>query len=237
MEAEEFELLGLNKYEALAYEALARFGKAGASQIARESSVPYGRIYDTLHSLVSKGLAIIIPEKAKRFAPAPPEMLEKLFTAREADFTKLRQDINRLKSVYRPAGEEPVEIVQGKRNFYKLIGRMPKVNKYNYCFRFAAEAKPEWLAAARKSIRAGTDTKYLVRHGEESKANIEKWKSVKKLEIKKFDFDKVAGQIIDDKAVMFALVESNTTVLIRDKPFARLMKKLFEAAWEKAEEI
>ena len=89
MEAEEFELLGLNKYEALAYEALVLLGKAGAAQIARESGVPYGRIYDTLYSLVNKGLAVIIPEKAKRFAPAPPEILEKLLATREADFAKL----------------------------------------------------------------------------------------------------------------------------------------------------
>ncbi|MBS3125735.1 hypothetical protein J4211_05830 [Candidatus Woesearchaeota archaeon] len=237
MEAEEFELLGLNKYEALAYEALVLLGKAGASQLARESGVPYGRIYDTLHSLVNKGLAVIIPEKAKRFAPAPPEILEKLLAIREANLAKLRRDISSLKSAYKPAGEEPVEIVQGKRNFYKLIHKMPEPKKYDYTFRFAAEVKPEWLAGARKRIRAGIDTKYLVRHCEESKVNIEKWKSVKKLKIKKFDFDKVAGQILDDKAVFFALVESNTTVLIRDKPFARLMKKLFEAAWEKAEEV
>ncbi len=237
MEAKEFELLGLNKYEALAYESLVRLGKSGASDIARESGVPYGRIYDVLNALVSKSLVIIIPEKAKRFAPAPPEMLEKLFAAKEANFTKLRQDIKRLKSIYILAGEEPVEIVKGKRNFYELIHKMPRPNKYDYSFRFTAEAKPEWLASVRKKIRAGVDTKYIVKYDKESEANIAKWKNIKKLGIKKFDFDKVAAQIIDDKAVFFALVESNTTVLIRDKPFARLMKKLFEAAWERAEEI
>jgi len=93
----ELELLGLNKYEARAYEALLQLGKASAPEIAQESGVPYGRIYDTLNSLVSKGLVIIIPEKTKKFAPAPQDNLEKLISERVAKISKLKEDLTKLK--------------------------------------------------------------------------------------------------------------------------------------------
>ena len=232
------ELLGLNKYEARAYEALVRLGKAGASDIARDSGVPYGRIYDVLNSLVSKSLVIIIPEKAKKFAPASPDALEKLLFAHLRNIEKVQAEIKNLKSIYVPAAEEPIEIVKGRRNFYKLIHKMPESRKYKYAYKFTSEVLPAWISSTKKQLRNGVDVRTFVKYSEETKPNIEKWqKLVPKLKQKEFDFDKVAGQIIDGKAVFFALVESNTTVLIRDKPFARLMKKLFEAAWEKAEEV
>jgi len=49
-------LLGLNDYEAKALLALARLGRARPMEIARESGVPAGRIYDVLGTLEAKGL-------------------------------------------------------------------------------------------------------------------------------------------------------------------------------------
>jgi len=234
----ELELLGLNKYEALAYEALVRLGKVGAFEIARESGVPYGRIYDTLNSLAAKGLVIVVPEKTKKFVAAQPEALEKLFTAQESKFSKLKEEIKNLKKIYVPAAEEVVEIVKGKRNFYKLIQKMPDAKRYDYAFKYTSEVRPEWVREARKQLRQNVDRKALVRYNPETKANVEHWKElVPNLHQRKFDTGKVSGEIIDDKMVFFALLESNTTVLIRDSQFAKLMKKLFEAAEERSEKI
>jgi sugar-specific transcriptional regulator TrmB len=142
------ELLGLNKYEAMAYQALIRLGKSGASEISQNSGVPYGRIYDTLNSLVAKGLIIVIPEKAKKFAPAPPEALEKLLALQQRNLTQLKDEIKKLKQIYVPSAEEPVEIVKGKRNFYKIIQKIPHSKHYNYEFKFTSEVKHEWVRKA-----------------------------------------------------------------------------------------
>ena len=53
-------------------EAVLKLGKAGASEISKESGVPYSRIYDVLASLEHKGLVKIIPEKGKKFIRATP---------------------------------------------------------------------------------------------------------------------------------------------------------------------
>ena len=46
-----------------------------------------------------------------------------------------------------------------------------------------------------------------------------------------------ACDIRDDKEVMLGLIKNNTTILIRDKAFAKIMKKLFLAYYDKAEKI
>ncbi len=49
-------VLGLNKYQALAYEALLKSGPMKAQEVARLTGIPQQRIYDTLRSLVDAGL-------------------------------------------------------------------------------------------------------------------------------------------------------------------------------------
>ncbi|ELZ01190.1 TrmB family transcriptional regulator [Natrialba chahannaoensis JCM 10990] len=48
--------LGLSSYEARAYLALARHGSLTADEVATESDIPQGRIYDVLNSLVDRSL-------------------------------------------------------------------------------------------------------------------------------------------------------------------------------------
>jgi len=231
------ELLGLTKYEASAYEALVRLGKAGAPEISRESGVPYGRIYDTLNSLVNKGLVIVIPEKAKKFIAAPPESIEKILNTKIREMLNLKEDIKKLKTIYTTT-EEPVEIARGKRNFYKVIKRVPRPEKYSYSIRFTSEIRPEWVNDNRKEIKKGVDLKRLVKYDENTKENIIKWKKlIPGLKQRKFEINNVAADIVDDKAVFFALIESNVTILVKDPNFAKLMRKLYELAWEKSENI
>jgi len=237
MKEAKLELLGLTKYESLAYEALIRLGKAGASEISRESNVPYGRIYDTLNSLVSKGLVSVIPEKSKKFVAAPPEVFENLLNKRIEEMNHLKETVKHMKSIYTPI-EEPVEIAKGKRNFYKIIKKMPETKQYAYTIKFTSETKPEWIREWRNLIKKDVDARVLVKYSEDTKSNIEKWKKlVPRLKQRKFEIDNIAGEIIDDKATFFTLVESNVTILIRDKQFAKLMRKFYEAVWEKAEKI
>jgi len=233
----ELELLGINKYEARAYEALLQLGKASAPEIAQESGVPYGRIYDTLNSLVSKGLVIIIPEKTKKFAPAPQDILEKLISERVAKISKLKEDLTKLKKIHVPS-EEVVELVKGQRNFYKIVEKLPTPKRYIYDFKYTSEVRPAWVRKIRKAIRAGVDDKVLVRYMKKTEADVLKWKKlIPKLKQRKFEFDDFAGQIVDDCAVLLVMPKSGISILIRDEPFAKLMKKLFEAAWDVAKEI
>jgi sugar-specific transcriptional regulator TrmB len=64
---------GLTEYEASAYAALLVRKERTAEEIGKEADVPITRVYDTLENLVSKGFAIPVPGRPKRYRAAPPE--------------------------------------------------------------------------------------------------------------------------------------------------------------------
>lgn len=119
--------IGLAKNEAKAFEAVLKLGKAGASEISKESGVPYSRIYDVLASLEHKGLVKIIPEKGKKFIPGDPSSLKKLIDDKKQSLDALDKEVEKLKAMYEKAEKEPVEIVRGK-TFIRL--RKPKAQKF-----------------------------------------------------------------------------------------------------------
>ena len=43
--------------------------------------------------------------------------------------------------------------------------------------------------------------------------------------------------VLDDQGVLIGLIKKNTTLLIRDEAFAKMMKRLFLAAYDKADKI
>lgn len=65
-----FEALGLNGYEAKALLHLLRNGARTGPDLARETGIPFGRVYDTLNALVERGLATASGGRPRLFASA-----------------------------------------------------------------------------------------------------------------------------------------------------------------------
>ncbi len=228
--------IGLAKNEAKAFEAVLKLGKAGASEISKESGVPYSRIYDVLASLEHKGLVKIIPEKGKKFTPGDPSSLKKLIDEKKQSLDALDKDIERLKIMYEKAEKEPVEMAMGKKNFYKIEQEMPKPKKCEYNIKYTSEYQPVWAREEKVYLKKGIDIRGLARTDSETLPNIQKWLKVNK-KIKQIENDGVAISIRDDSAIMLTLIKSNVTMLIRDKPFIALMKELFLKYYESAKPI
>ncbi len=170
----DLKLLGLSEYEQKAYKALVKVGKATASQISRESGVSYGKIYEVLASLEAKGLVRVIPEKTKLFVASDPEVLTKLAETKAKEIEQLKKDIQQLKQVYELKEEEVVEMVKGKRNFYKLIRKMKTPQEFKYTIKYTSEYQPEWVRQDRELIKKGVDVKSLTRYDSETKENVQK---------------------------------------------------------------
>lgn len=228
-----FEELGLSQYEARAYETLVKFGKATAAKISSDSGVPYSRIYDVMESVIRKGLAKVLPGKTKEYVPTDPGELMKLVEQKKAILAKATTEIQGLKKMYELAVKEPVLVAYGKGNFYKLIKEMKKEEKYSYSVRYVAEPKPEWVRADRECIKRGIDFRGLIRYDKETEKNVQKWLEVVGSRWHSFENEGVAISIRDDAEILISLIKSNSTILIRDAPFVKIMKKLFLAAWEK----
>ena len=114
---------------------------------------------------------------------------------------------------------------------------MKKVEKYGDNIRWDSKIRTGALEKTKKRIKAGKiDVKNLVRYNGEAKKNIDKWVKTG-LPQANFSNEGVALSILDDEEVMIGLIRKNTTLLIRDKAFAKCMKRLFLAAYDKSEKI
>jgi sugar-specific transcriptional regulator TrmB len=233
---EEFLELGLSKNEAKAYEVLVRFGKLSAGEVSGRSGVPYSRVYDVLESLVEKGLVEVVPEKTKKFVPGNPERFEKLIEERREKIDKAAEKVKELKKFYDVEEKNPVKVGIGRKAFYEIANGMKSTDKYSYNIRWSSEYKPIWVEKTRRSIKKGMDIKNLVRFDEETKKDVKDWMKIHK-NFKQFDNEGVAMSIVDNEEIMIALIKSNATLLIKDKAFVDVMRRLFLAAYEKADKI
>ncbi|MFH1307974.1 MAG: helix-turn-helix domain-containing protein [archaeon] len=235
-DSELYEELGLNKNEGKCYETLVRFGKLGAGEISNKSGVPYGRIYNILDSLIHKGLINSVPEKTKKFVPASPENFIELIEKKQKVLENAKIKARTMKQLYEVKEKNPVVMVEGRKAFYKIVDEMKESQKYDYAIKWTSEYRPDWLKKAKKYIRQEKEIKVLTRYDKETEKDVKSWLKVYK-SIRKIDNEGIAMSISDDKEVMISLINNNVTLLIRDKAFAKIMKKLFLAYYEDAEKI
>jgi len=225
--------LGLTKNEAKAYEELLKHGKLSASSISKASGVPYGRIYDTLSSLEEKGLVRIVPEKTKKYAPADPQKVEEYLSKKMNEFETAKNKILEFKTLYEKGAKETLEIAEGKKNFYRVLRDMKKADSYEYNVKYDFDFHPEIVREASFLVKKGKDFKTLGRMDKETLENVGKWMKISK-NIRPIENKGVAISIVDDEEILITLIKSNLIMLIRDKPFVKMMKTLFLGAYEKA---
>ena len=235
-EQEEFEEIGLTKNESKAYESLIKFGKLTAGETSAKSGVPYSRIYDTLEALIHKGIIDVIPEKTKKFIPSNPEAFLEIIKKKEKRLEKIKEKIKEMKQFYDVKEKNPVTMAFGRAGFYKVVKDLSKAEKYSYSIKWTSEIKPEWIKETKEKLKKGIDVKSLVRKDNETEKNIKDWVKVNK-NMRVLENEGFACSIIDDKEVMLSLIKSNVTLLIKDKAFTKIMKKLFLSEYEKAETI
>lgn len=227
--------LGLSEYEEKAYLSLIRLGKSTASAISRDGQVSYGKIYEVLAALENKGLVKVIPEQTKKFIASNPENLMKLVNKKEEELLEIKKNIRDLKHIYEEKEVEPVMLVKGKNNFYKLTKEQITSQKYSYSIKYTFEYHPDFVQSSKRTLQRKVDNKVLGRFDNETIPNITKWKKINP-QIKSIENNGVAMSIQDDEEVMIALIKSNTSMLIRDKSFAQLMKTLFLNYYEKCDD-
>src|SRR5690349_15042621 len=103
--------LGLTRYEANAYLALTRRGRATGAEVARLAGLPRQRIYDVLDTLVARGVASVEPGRPARYAAiAPDEAVEVLLAAHRTRLDQLERDaaeaVKRLTPAFRAGRDE-----------------------------------------------------------------------------------------------------------------------------------
>lgn len=83
---------GLTQYEANVYLALVRDGILSAPAAAKSSGVPKSQVYNTLNSLISKGLVEEFPGQPRKFKASPPDYaLNSIIESKKKELEKLKR--------------------------------------------------------------------------------------------------------------------------------------------------
>lgn len=228
-------LLGLNTYETQAYGGLIEIGEATAAQLSEHSGVPYGRIYDVLGALEHKGFVSVLPTATKKYLPTPPDKLTELLKQKQQEFDTLQEQLQTLTKRYESQHNQLVEVARGIKNFYRIVKETPKSKTFSYSIRYDSKYRADWVRKRKASMKRGVQQKSLARYDDETKENVQKWMEINP-HYREFDNDGVALSVNDD-SVMIALINQNTTLLIQDKAFVDVMKRLFEATYRQADKL
>lgn len=228
-------LLGLNDYESRSYLALLELGKSTASKISSYSGVPYGRIYDTLASLVHKEIVTIVPNKTKEYVASSPDKFEKILNKKRKELENINENVLKLKELFKEKEKQPVQVAFGKIGFHKLLREVSKNTKIDYSIKYYSDTKPEIIRSVRENIKKGATYKSLARYDDETKKSVDKWQKEFGC-YKQIENDGVAIAI-NEKEVLLGLIKSNTTVLIKDKAFSKMIINLFEAKYDNTKKI
>ncbi len=235
-EIEIFKELGLSKNEGKVYSELVKHGKLPAAEISSKAEVPYGKIYVVLQGLIDKGLVRVIPDKTKKFASASPDFLIKLVEEKEKLLEEVKNKARAMKQIYEEKEKDILIVGEGDKGFWKIADEMKEVEKYGYNIRWDSKIRPGAFERTRKKLKKGIEMKDLVRYDDETKSNVKKWLKVKP-NIRQFPNEGAVIGVLDDREVLIGLIKKNTTLLIRDEAFAKIVKRLFLAAYDKADKI
>ena len=110
---EKLEELGLSKYESRAYLALLSSGIIDARKLSSKSGVPFGRIYDVLSSLESRGLVQTQLSRPKKFLAVEPSVaVKKLIDLKNKEVDSIIQKAGKveedLNSLFKKTKEESI---------------------------------------------------------------------------------------------------------------------------------
>lgn len=129
METRQLEELGLTKNEASLYLFLLKIGETTTGKIIKETGIANSRVYESLNSLISKGLVSYNVQKdGKHFKAEDPKKFLELEEQRKRKINEFLPDLIKLKeSEQKETGTAVYEGFEGfKTAFKKIIDDCPK---------------------------------------------------------------------------------------------------------------
>lgn len=131
--------LGLNKYEAKVYLTLIGEGISTAKNISDITGIPYGKVYEIINSLATKGFCAVLPSKPMKCQAISPR--EAIITAKKNVEEKYQKLEKHVLEELEPMFTESKKFIEPKGVFWIINGRANVVKKID-----------ELIQKAKKSI-------------------------------------------------------------------------------------
>ncbi|MCB9358590.1 TrmB family transcriptional regulator [Candidatus Woesearchaeota archaeon] len=236
----------LSQYEKQTYVTLLQIGTAKARDISKKSKVSYGRIYEILEKLESKGLISVIPSEPKTFeAIEPKNALKNFLRRKEEKLQTLKQEIDNLvipKKETEKINKDTTIVLQGKQKQLNMINDMHhRAKKEILMIPGVYEPNTSRKTATIRALRKGIEIKRLIRKvTNKNKGFLEE--SIKLGEkIKENSIPGLRLIVTDNKEAMISIVNTKSndriSIYTTNKDFASSLSIFFNSVWDKSKKI
>jgi sugar-specific transcriptional regulator TrmB len=231
MEPDKLVNLGLTKREAQAYLALLKLEEAKAGEIAEHTREDRTNIYDSLKSLIKKGLvSSIIKENKTYYRIAKPEKLKDYLEEKEKTLQEILPNLNKIYNSYRP--KPVIEVYEGKEGIKTVMSDIIRERKDFVGFGATDRANillPEYTKRYLKEREKNNiKARQLYPKGENIlKSKLSTFRAIPK------EYCGPATTIIygEKVAIFMWFIEPPIVVLIKNKEAAKAYKNQFEFMW------
>jgi sugar-specific transcriptional regulator TrmB len=127
--------IGLNKYEERVYLTLIDEGVSSAKNISDITGIPYGKVYEVMNNLSTKGFLIILPTKPMKFQAVSPK--EALLNSKKNMLEKLDKLEQKMIKELEPVFSRTKKFSEPKGMFWVINGRTNINNKFDELIRKA----------------------------------------------------------------------------------------------------
>lgn len=227
--------------------ALLKVDAVTAYQLGNLSKIPSGRIYDVVESLVSKGLAAVLPGTPKLVKAINPKVgLKALLVQKDREwksqFTQLHNVINKLEQ---KEEKEEVSLSRGEDVYYQNIVEIyGKVKKE--LFIIAGPLHPH-----KKGVDLITPTKIILKNKVDNrmivpidKHNVDRAKKLIRLgvQLRNFPLKKnMRLHVVDGKYAMITIIgkseKDRSIIKINQQESVQSLRELFLSLWKRSKDV
>jgi len=245
--------LGLNKYEAKVYLTLIGEGISTAKNISDITGIPYGKVYEIINSLATKGFCNILPSKPMKCqAISPKEAIKNTKKDAENKFEKLEKHVlNELEPMFTESKRfvEPKGvfwIINGRANVVKKIDELIQKAQKSICVHCSSNSLSRLILHKELLQEAKNRGVSLSIAGVITKEIIEEIKSLGFCDIRKvksaennyISIDNKESLIIepipDDDNIMYG---RDLGIWVSSPSFTKFMDEFFHANFKRAREV
>ncbi len=228
---------GFTNRESEAYLALLQLQENLASEIAKKTKENRTHLYDTLNSLIRKGLASYVIKNGKKyFKPAPPEKICEYIDEKKK---LVEKSLPELQELFKPRVQAPtIEVFEGKEGIKTVLFDVLRENKEWMCMGSTGKS-PEIIPFVlehfhKKRIKQKILLKAIFNDDEFGR---ERGKTVSKqqfAQVKYLQKTSPATIYIYGNKVTTILwqKEKLIAIMIKDKDIAQTYKEYFDALWQ-----
>lgn len=237
--------IGLTEKEAELYLLAIKHKEVTASQIARISSESRTHTYDTINTLIKKGLlTYVIKNNIKYFKAVNPERLLNYLKEKSAKIEEeeksVRKIIPQLKDIQQKSGEEEpkIEIYEGKEGLKSLLNDIISEGKDFVTWGATTKVKehlPDFVI--QKYLNERKKRNIRARQLFTDSYGVLKSPLSKNKKLPKEFANPTTTLIYGNKVAIFLWTEMPKIILVESKELAGSYKTYFELLWEFGENI